>query len=167
MSRYEGQWSRTKRDFWANVERQDGEDGCWIWTGAVMKETGYGTYRCKHAHRVSYEACVGPIPNGKLIRHRCDTRLCVRPDHLLVGTNLDNARDARERGRTHFQRRARAEVSVEAALELIDEMIVAFDRRGFSPTASHFRVQRERLSAFARGDMNFEHEYEPAFEEER
>lgn len=35
-----------------------------------------------------------------IIRHTCDNRLCVNPDHLITGTFKDNAMDAVERGRT-------------------------------------------------------------------
>jgi hypothetical protein len=27
------------------------------------------------------------------VLHTCDNRICVRPDHLYIGTRLDNARD--------------------------------------------------------------------------
>ncbi len=33
-------------------------------------------------------------------RHTCDNRWCIRPDHIIAGTHLDNVRDRDERGRT-------------------------------------------------------------------
>jgi hypothetical protein len=80
------------------------ECGCWIWTGSHASN-GYGrVLLCKggvSAHRVSYELNVGPIPPGLRVLHKCDTRSCVNPDHLFLGTTQDNATDMarKDRGR--------------------------------------------------------------------
>lgn len=51
------------------------------------------------AHRAVYERFVGPIPDGLIVRHRCDNPPCCNPAHLVVGTTADNQRDRRERNR--------------------------------------------------------------------
>ncbi len=85
-------------DFWAKVEKRDGPNGCWVWTGA--RSHGYGTLGARgKAHRHSYELANGPIPAGLDILHSCDNPPCVNPAHLRAGTAKDNARDAKERGR--------------------------------------------------------------------
>lgn len=82
---------------------------CHYWTGEVHSN-GYGVFRRQRAHRVSYERIHGPIPREidgarAVIRHRCDTPLCVNPDHLEIGTQAQNVADAKERKR--FPRRLR------------------------------------------------------------
>lgn len=82
--------------------RIDSASGCWLWT-ASKNAGGYGTISVKRrphgAHRVSYELHIGAIPDGLFVLHSCDIPACVNPAHLRVGTVLDNARDAVERGR--------------------------------------------------------------------
>ncbi len=67
------------------------ESGCWLWTGGITPR-GYGYGKSKHAHRYSYEAFVGPIPDGLEIDHLCRVTSCVNPDHLEPVTQRENQR---------------------------------------------------------------------------
>jgi len=86
--------------FWLHVEKTD---TCWIWTGAVQSSgygsVGIGNRRTALAHRLSYEAHAGPIPDGYTIDHvvtrGCTDKRCVRPDHLEPVTHAENNRRAR------------------------------------------------------------------------
>ncbi len=85
---------------WAKVEKTD---QCWVWLGSV-RSWGYGQInvgqnRTVHAHRLAYELCVGPIPEGLCVLHKCDVPRCVRPDHLFLGTRVDNQKDMARKGR--------------------------------------------------------------------
>lgn len=85
---------------WAQVKKSD---GCWEWTSATLVD-GYGLLRIdgkgkQLAHRFSYELHCGPIPDGIHVLHRCDNRLCVRPEHLFLGTRSDNMQDMVNKGR--------------------------------------------------------------------
>lgn len=70
--------------------------GCWLWT-ASLGDHGYGQIakdgRPQTTHRISYEMHFGPIPDDKWVLHKCDTRSCVNPDHLWLGTAKDNTID--------------------------------------------------------------------------
>lgn len=80
--------------FWSKVERH-GEDECWRWT-AQINELGYGCYwlngKNTRAHRVAWELTHGPIPDGMVVRHRCQGK-CVNPNHLELGTRSENQMD--------------------------------------------------------------------------
>lgn len=85
-----------ERLFWSRVNKTD---TCWLWEGPVGPH-GYGmTGRQQLAHRRMWAMVNGPIPKGKLIMHSCDTPLCIRPEHLSLGTDLLNMRDAKAKGR--------------------------------------------------------------------
>ncbi len=94
--------------FWPKVAR-GAPDECWLWT-AGHNGIGYGMIQValarghtkKLAHRVSYEMAFGPIPDGKVICHRCDTPRCVNPGHLFLGTMADNTRDMLAKGRDGY-----------------------------------------------------------------
>lgn len=60
---------------------------CWLFVEAGRENrNGYGRMNWKGkelmAHRLSYEAHVGPIPDGLLLEHKCRMRCCVNPHHL-------------------------------------------------------------------------------------
>ena len=51
------------------------------------------------AHRHIYEECFGFIPKGLVVRHKCDNKLCINPEHLELGTLADNIQDKVKRNR--------------------------------------------------------------------
>ena len=76
---------------------------CVLWTKARTGKYGQLTWHQEHwlAHRFSWFQSFGPIPKGLHVLHRCDTPLCVNPEHLFLGTNADNMRDKIAKGRNH------------------------------------------------------------------
>ena len=71
------------------------KDGCMEWEGA--KSGGYGQIRVwgrtLSTHRFSYMLFKGEIPEGMLVCHICDNPACCNPNHLVLGSVADNARD--------------------------------------------------------------------------
>lgn len=81
-------------------------DDCVLWT-AGKNTRGYGVFRLVTtllAHRVAYVQAHGQIPDEALVLHACDTRSCVNPRHLSIGTVADNSADMVARGRFADQR---------------------------------------------------------------
>lgn len=91
----------TSERFWEKVDKSG---GCWLWTAGIYKD-GYGQFQYKlkmvAAHRYSWELHFGEIPEGLQVLHKCDTRNCIRPEHLFLGTNQDNVDDKVSKGRQH------------------------------------------------------------------
>ena len=100
-----------------------GGDGCWLFTGYVnAKGYGYMHFRGKQwrAHRVAWVLHFGEIPSGLNVCHSCDETSCVNPEHLFLGTQMANIRDARRKGTMRGNATPRSRPSVvrmrEAAL---------------------------------------------------
>lgn len=78
----------------SKVRRSD----CLLWIGATNNK-GYGLVqidgKLELAHRVSYVAEYGPIPDDLPLDHLCRTHNCVRPDHLEPVTHGENQRRGR------------------------------------------------------------------------
>lgn len=88
---------------WDKVERTD---SCWLWQGATNGRYGQLSVKGKMvgAHRLAYELTYGAIGPGLWVLHKCDTPLCVRPDHLFAGNRSENMADAYAKGRLpHFE----------------------------------------------------------------
>lgn len=93
--------------FWAKVDK-DGpihpvlNTRCWEWTASIGS-SGYGVFhfqgRQTHASRVSYFLHYGEFDVSLLVCHRCDNQLCVRPEHLFLGTHQDNMTDMTQKMR--------------------------------------------------------------------
>lgn len=121
---------RQVRDFYVGLERNEiprgfiprfhtkytKADGCWLWQAGKFRR-GYGMVNLgrfangkqhtEYAHRVAYVLAKGDIPDGQVVMHSCDVVGCVNPAHLTLGTQADNLRDCREKGRMPSTRQRR------------------------------------------------------------
>jgi hypothetical protein len=124
-----------KDRFWRSVVKSD-DRGCWTWTGCVH-DFGYGRISIGGspiaAHRYSWILHFGEIPDGMQVLHKCDNPPCVRPDHLYLGVDQDNANDRVARGRT-----VRGENRPDSILTASD--VVTIRRRYSSGGTSYARI---------------------------
>lgn len=85
--------------FFDKIEKTN---SCWYWTGAINRG-GYGQLSIQgksyKAHRLAWMIKYGDIPTGMCVLHKCDVTECVNPDHLFIGTHIDNVRDMVSKGR--------------------------------------------------------------------
>ncbi|MFD9056206.1 HNH endonuclease [Streptomyces albidoflavus] len=95
---------RPKTDNWIRFQKKyDHAEPreCWIWHDRTIN-SGYGIFwvegsKKMTAHRYAFQHAYGYLP--PVVRHSCDTKLCVNPAHLLPGTHKDNSQDMASRHR--------------------------------------------------------------------
>lgn len=145
--------------FWTKVNKTA---TCWLWTAATIRGYGQiagivsGKPRPVYAHRVSWELSKGAIPVGLEVLHHCDVPLCVRPDHLFLGTQQQNLTDAREKGRLDETRPRRGVLTLDERFAIF----YAKSYRGLQADLSRrYGVSKAcisaiRLGRFARPDVS-------------
>lgn len=142
--------------FWSRVDKT-APDGCWLWTGPTTHR-GHGRISWfgsnTTTHKLSWIFHFGVIPNGLWVLHNCptiDRPHCVNPDHLYLGTQADNVRDAVAKQqmasgdahglRLHPERAARGERHGRA--KLTETAVMAIRRRYASGVDSAAVLARE------------------------
>ncbi|HGM6611866.1 HNH endonuclease signature motif containing protein [Stenotrophomonas maltophilia] len=131
-----------KQRFLDKVSGSSDSRSCWTWTGAKLPR-GYGRFyyrgRAQYAHRVSLRLLRGAdVPDHLVVMHSCDNPSCVNPDHLSVGTQRDNMRDASAKGRViHAQdwrgsKNPKARLTESCRLRLIADSLRGISNRALS-----------------------------------
>lgn len=131
------------------------DTGCWEWTGR-LNNNGYGIISVGKGavlmHRASWEVFCGDIPDHLYVLHKCDNRKCINPNHLFLGSLLDNNRDARQKMRTFTDgRHFNARLTVDEVLEIKNMPSVSSD-----DLASLYSVSRATINAIRSG-RNWSH----------
>jgi hypothetical protein len=112
---YNYSYERNVRNFWNKVDKTE---SCWNWKGATARG-GYGNAslkgRPKAAHRLAWIITYGDIPDGLCVCHHCDNHLCVRPDHLFLGTFSDNTKDMFRKHRDNHAKGERGKAKLKEA----------------------------------------------------
>lgn len=142
--------------FWRKVQK--GPD-CWEWTAS--KDTGgYGQFWLKgqthpwKASRVAYLLTYHD-PGQMHVLHRCDNPACVRPDHLFLGTHLDNIRDRTSKGRGRNnggrgEKNANARLTLPQVIEI--RQLYSAGRHTQTELAQSYGVGQTAISKIVRGE---------------
>jgi hypothetical protein len=116
---------------------KDSNTGCWNFIGATNKEKGYGLIKIENrtvrVHRyiwwyfmlrdsISWKNFIESYL-GLEVCHKCDNTICINPEHLFIGTHLDNIRDCRNKKRIvlpkiHGEQRYNAKLTESQVLEI-------------------------------------------------
>jgi hypothetical protein len=101
-----GQYISSEKEIFERHVQPSNIENCWDWL-SYKNPSGYGQTKIggrngKHilAHRLSWIVYFGEIPEGMHVCHKCDNPSCVNPNHLFLGTNLDNIKDRMKKGRS-------------------------------------------------------------------
>lgn len=130
------------------------ESGCWLWTASTTH--GYGQLSRKHgrsmwrANRLSWILHRGEIPPGLDVCHKCDTRSCVNPDHLFLGTPAENMADMDRKGRRVNNQPKGVEHGM---VKLTEEDVLAIraDTRPQRTIAREYGIHQGNVSAIKTG----------------
>lgn len=142
--------------FWSRVRKTP---TCWLWTGYRHPDTGYGVLtvdgRPRTTHRLSWMLHHGAIPKDRHVLHRCiATRHCVNPDHLYLGDQDRNMKDAAEQGRLHVARPRARQLSADAMATILS----APPARGVGQRlAERFQISKAYVSLLRRGKREWKH----------
>lgn len=142
------------RRLWSRI-RKGGADECWPWIpcngrnkyGMISKEG-----KNRHSHRVAYELHFGPFPQHLDVLHKCDYKPCCNPNHLYLGTDLDNARDRAERGR-NCQAKGEKHWNASLSEEQVVEIRTLFSSGSVSMTTlgKRFGIARPQVARIVYG----------------
>lgn len=107
--------------FWRYVDKSGGPEACWPWISSKGYYGGFKafSYRTVMSHRAAFFFGHGADPGDMYVCHRCDNPPCCNPDHLFLGTALDNNRDARRKGRAAIgERSCKAKLTLSEVVEI-------------------------------------------------
>ena len=134
--------------FWSKVQRCDHDWTCdlccWPWLGGINPD-GYGNFTYKGHTYGAPRVCWSIYWNGGIIpesveetRHSCHKPICCNPNHLSIGSHLDNMRDRSLAGRSASKLQSK---------EVLDiRTLYATGRHSITRLADQYDVSPSRIS---------------------
>lgn len=153
-------------DLFANIDTKGGnQNECWPWRGAVGgrdADRGYFSYEGKKwlVYRLVWTFTIGPIPDGHVVRHKCDFPLCCNPSHLILGTQSENELDKYKRDRAGLPVGAVREIK----RLLMDTRLPQREIASYVSTKFGIPVSREAVSQIKTGKRRADDTAETASE---
>ncbi len=136
-----------KRRFWLKIDKIGKTDKeCWEWNGRL---NSYTNKKCGcrpririddkiyYSSRISYYLYYKIDPENLLICHECDNVICCNPNHMFLGTNLDNVKDMVIKGRK----------TIKLTIELVKEIMEKYKSGNYTQNklALDYNVCREMI----------------------
>ena len=105
------------------------------------------TYRAHRLVYCDYHNIDHSDIKGMVVRHTCDNRKCINPEHLVIGTHQDNMDDMKKRNRTaKGEAHGRAKLSEVDIKTIRDRYIRGSKEHGLSAIAKDFGVAFQTVS---------------------
>ena len=126
---------------------------CINWSKS-LGHNGYGittrnnkTYRAHRLAYCDYHGIDHSDIKGMVVRHTCDNRKCINPEHLVIGTHQDNMDDMKKRNRTaKGEAHGRAKLSEVDIKTIRDRYIRGSKVHGLLAIAKDFGVAFQTVS---------------------
>ena len=120
-------------------------NGCWNWQGSKSVK-GYGRIKFEgvywSTHRLMAFLKLSDLGEGSVVCHRCDNPSCINPDHLFVGTQLENILDRDLKGRRN---QAKGENQGSSKLTAAQVTSIRLDTRKHSTIAAEYGITRAHV----------------------
>ena len=144
--------NRLKENFLSFVPKLP-KKKCWIWQGSI-NGNGYGRLYDNYNHIAAHRLAIilhtqSFISKKQFVCHKCNTPLCVNPNHLYIGTQSENMLQAQKEGRTAGFLNPQKKVR-----QLSLEGIPIRDFDSVSDIVRELKFNQGNISSVCRGERN-------------
>lgn len=144
---------QSHREFILSRVNIDKKTGCWNWNKSLIsgyaRISGLRGKESPIASRYVYKYIKGVDPEDKQVCHTCDNPKCVNPDHLFLGTIIDNFQDMKNKGRSARGERNNKAKLTEHEVKKIKKLKGKLKRKEI---ADLFDVSTSTINRVLRGD---------------